>query len=59
MLNDLISEVDAEGFGDGLHEGIVSLMILIVNPQRPVQLVLGGSINCKNFPVSDCKIGIG
>jgi len=33
--------VYASGFGDGLHEGIVSLVILIVNPQCPLHAALG------------------
>jgi hypothetical protein len=40
MLDDLKGVVEAGGFGYGLHEGIVSLMILIVNPNRPLHAVL-------------------
>ena len=32
MLDDLEGSVDVRGFGDGFHEGIVSLMIRQVNP---------------------------
>jgi hypothetical protein len=35
VLDDLGYCVYARGFCDGLHEGIVSLMILIVNPHSP------------------------
>jgi hypothetical protein len=31
VLNDLEGIVDEGGFGDGFHEGIVALMILIAN----------------------------
>jgi hypothetical protein len=36
----LDGSIYARGFGDGLHEGIVSLMILKVNPHSPLHVLL-------------------
>jgi hypothetical protein len=36
MLDDLGHCIDARGFGDSFHEGIVSLMILTENPHCPL-----------------------
>jgi hypothetical protein len=41
ILDDLGNCVYARGFGDGFHEGIVSLLILGVNPHRTLNAVLG------------------
>jgi hypothetical protein len=42
VLDNLSYYFYARGFSDGLHEGIVSLMILHVNPHRPLHTVVGG-----------------
>jgi hypothetical protein len=41
MLDDLGHCIDARGFGDSFHEGIVSLMIRKANPHCPLQVLLG------------------
>jgi hypothetical protein len=41
VLDALGYSVYARGFSDGLHEGIVSLMILIVNPHSPQHALFG------------------
>jgi hypothetical protein len=40
MLDDLDSGINSGGFSDGLYKGIVALIILNVNPQRPLHAVL-------------------
>ena len=41
MLDDLEGGVNAGSFGNGFHEGILSLMILIVNPHSPQHALFG------------------
>jgi hypothetical protein len=41
VLDDLCNCIYMRGFGDRLHESIVSLKILIVNPHRSLNTVLG------------------
>jgi hypothetical protein len=50
VLDDLKGYVDARGFEDRFHEGIVSLMILIVNPHRPLHALL--SAVSQNKPIA-------
>jgi hypothetical protein len=38
VLDGLEIVIEARGFGDGLHEGIVSLMIQAENPQSSPRL---------------------
>jgi hypothetical protein len=48
-MHDLGNCIYARGFGDGLHEGIVSLMILKENHYRFLHGVLGRQKNTKSL----------